>query len=112
MFEVRRRFKTLAALVLLVWLFAFGAAIAKQVCTSHGHSHADDCCVTMQEGTLRAEAPAMVAAQAQPQVPPPLGGTAFSCSLPAPQHASTRRIASSRIEPGQRIPIVLLRLAL
>jgi hypothetical protein len=112
MFEVRRRFKTLAALVLLVWLFAFGAAIAKQVCTSHGHSYGDDCCVTMHEGTLRAETPAMVPAQAQPDLSPPLGAMPFSCSFPAPQHASTHRIASSRIEPGQRIPIVLLRLAL
>lgn len=114
MTSVRRHLPRLAALVLLLWLFAAGAAFAK-VCVTHVHlEHADGCCVSMQAATVHTDSMAEAIPPAQPAQP----WLAVAAAAPlrfdaAPAMAQARlRIRPAWNDSGQRIHLVLQRLAL
>lgn len=112
MHPIRPRIHFLAALVLLVWLFAIGAAAA-QDCVTHTATHSD-CCHTMQAASVRADpgVGTAVASQPLPDVQP---RSTASRALPAKASLSLLPArppwpAGSRGSPD--IPVVFLRLAL
>lgn len=112
MSALRRRLSHYAALVLLVWLFACGAAFA-QACNAHVHAAADDCCTTMQASAIRPDASSDFGVTTPSSQPWLLDG-AMSAPTVAVQ-PQTRDIAvHARVwnDSGQRIPILFLRLAL
>lgn len=110
MLVIRTRIHRLAALALLVWLFACGAALA-QDCVTHVQAAASDCCTSMQAATVRAGFAAEAAMPAQPAQP-------FPVAAPAPLLASwvPLQLAPPKWPPrssgGPGIPIVFLRLTL
>ena len=110
MSSFRRHLRHVSAFALLLWMFAAGAALA-HVCAAHVDLDTGDCCATVQEATLRADAfsePAAPIAGAQSVVSP-------SASFSFAASASMRpRLANTPLwnDSGQRIPVVLLRLAL
>lgn len=111
MFATHARFRQLAALLLVAWLFAYGVAVA-QACVTHAHVAAEDCCTVVQVPTLRAGPMADAAAPSQP-MPALLPGTVadtplFHTAAELPQNA----LHAAWRDSGQRIPIVFLRLAL
>lgn len=111
MFSVRTRLRPLAALLLVLWLFAFGAALA-QACVTHAHPAAEDCCTTIQAATRHAGPLADAVAPAHPmQVLPPAAPAVAPLSPPVPELPLPGR-PPGWSDNGQRIPIVFLRLAL
>lgn len=97
--------------MLLAWLFSWGAAIA-QDCASYGHGLVDDCCVSMQASTLRAD-DASAATMPSPPAQPWLVAAA-QVLLPVTVRQDVQRIAAAGPvwhDSGQGIPIVFLRLA-
>ena len=111
MFKLRKHLRHVAAIALLLWLFAAGAAMA-HVCASHIDLNTDDCCVTLQEAGLRADAlsePSLASPSAQPWLAP--SGFESAVAPPSPQPGHFRE-APLWNDSGQRIHMVLLRLAL
>jgi hypothetical protein len=112
MFQIRRHISNVAALVLLVWLFACGSAIA-QNCLTHADAHHDsvECCATVQAATVRADAGSEITAPApmQPFLVAPL--TDWSLPTVASNPLKVRWPPSWQ-GSGPGIPIVFLRLAL
>ncbi|GAB3758886.1 hypothetical protein GCM10028796_05230 [Ramlibacter monticola] len=109
---LRKHLRHVAALVLLVWLFAAGAAIAK-VCVAHVHMEdPEGCCATMQVASARVDVMAEAVAPAQP-AQPCLADVrpAQTIAAPARQHAQ-HPIPPSWNDSGQQIHLVLQRLAL
>ena len=112
MTALRKRLGHYAAIVLLAWLFAFGASIA-QDCDDHIHAGTEDCCTTLQASAMRPEASAEAA------LPAPTSLAWFTASertpLPLPaagETASTSLQGPPWNDSGQSIPILFLRLAL
>lgn len=107
---LRRRFPRFAAIVLLVWLFATGAAFA-QTCASMTHVLCEECCTEMKAapapGELRQQAPA-------PQVS--VGWVVPPVTTELHLAARTDSVEFSPVpldaRPRERIPILFLRLAL
>ena len=112
MSPLRIHLRHVAALVLLVWLFAAGAAIAK-VCVSHVHMEdPDGCCVSMQAATVHTDTLAETVAPAQPAQPWLTGAAPVHViALPAIADALVP-ISPPWNDSGQRIHLVLQRLAL
>ena len=112
MSPLRKHLHHLAVLVLLVWLFAAGAAIAK-VCASHVHmDDSGNCCATMQATGVRSDsiAEAVTPAQsAQPWV-----GAVLPVQVVAPPALPDTQVPEIAYwnDSGQRIHLVLQRLAL
>jgi hypothetical protein len=112
MLSLRKHLRHLAALVLLLWLFAAGAAVAK-VCVSHVHMEdPEGCCVTMQAPTIAAASLADAVAPAQPAQPWITGGTPVAVIAPARQRDSQLSTYARWDDSGQRLHLVLQRLAL
>lgn len=107
---LRHRVSRLAALVLLVWLFAAGAAFA-QACVSTAHLLCEECCTEAQAATPQPEQRTDIAASAaaQPWITASALAGVFGAGL-------QERPPSPQEPPGPRgrtpIPIVFLRLAL
>jgi len=107
--SLRRNIPLLAAIVLLVWLFAAGTAFA-QACASAAHPCCEECCTELSAAPtsheLRQDTPTSSAA---------------SWVLPAATVQPRKHIAMARPSawhctsdptPPERIPILFLRLAL
>lgn len=112
MVQIRRHISNLAALVLLVWLFACGAAVA-QNCLTHADAHAGSggcCATTVHAAAVRADAGSEMTAPAPMQ---PFVGTMPGSWKIQPYAAPQEDVL---LPPWQgsslRIPIVFLRLAL
>ena len=112
MSPLRKHLRHIAALVLFVWLFAAGAAIAN-VCVSHVHMEdPGNCCATMQAANVRGDTLAEAVAQAQP-APSWVADVRPVQVIPAPSmQDAPLPISRSWNDSGQRIPLVLQRLAL
>jgi hypothetical protein len=105
----RNHFRTLAALVLVAWMFSAGAAFA-QACVSTIHLACEECCTEAKPAATVADQrlDALAPAGSHPGPPPaPVDVAADAAAhLPAARWSATG--------PGRppRIPIVFLRLAL
>lgn len=108
---LRRRFPRFAAIVLLVWLFATGAAFA-QTCAAMTHVLCEECCTEMKAapapGELRQQAPS------PPQVSTGWLVPSATTDLPLPAQADATAFLAVPLDarPRERIPILFLRLAL
>jgi hypothetical protein len=107
---LRHRLPRLAALVLLVWLFAAGTAFA-QACVSTAHVLCEECCAEEKAATPTPEQRLDIAASTAGQ--PWITASAVAGTF---AHAAQERIAFAQEPPGpparRSIPIVFLRLAL
>ena len=112
MSALRRHIHLFAAIVLLAWLFACGAARA-QACTSHAHGLTDECCTSMQVSAARVDASsdALLPALSSESWLPAAAHAAVPAALPSERRHLLAR-GPVRTDSGQRIPIVFLRLAL
>jgi hypothetical protein len=112
MVSLRKHLRHLAALVLLLWLFAAGAAVAK-VCVSHVHMEdPEGCCVTMQAPTIAAASLADAVAPAQPAQPWITADARVPVIAPARQRDPQLPTSAHWDDSGQRLHLVLQRLAL
>lgn len=112
MFLRRKTLARIAALALVLWVFAAGAAFANACATSMDMLECDQCCTEVKAPVLRVDTTDRIVLPAPGDLPP----------LPAPplgvaprqlQADTTRLLAQSRASPPrQRIPIEFLRLAL
>jgi hypothetical protein len=107
---LRQHFSRLAALVLLVWLFAAGAAFA-QACASTAHLLCEECCAEIgMTATVQEQRQETVLAT---HAMPTCHGLAAS-SYPVADAGTLQSIAPSAPDPlpgRPRIPIFFLRLA-
>lgn len=112
MSPLRSHLRHLAALVLLIWLFAAGAAMAK-VCVSHVHMEdPEGCCVSMQAPILASATLDDAVAPAQPAQPGITGAAPVRVIAPARLREPQLPTSAPWDDSGQRIHLVLQRLAL
>ncbi|MEJ8840670.1 hypothetical protein [Ramlibacter sp. AN1133] len=111
MSTLRQRLPRFAALVLLVWLFATGAAFA-HACTSKVYLDCDQCCPEMRAIEAWSEPPAVHVQAAQLAVPLP--GPVLLPLLAWMPADGARAWPAAPPDPGggHDIPIFFLRLAL
>lgn len=109
MSRLRRSLRPLAALVLLVWLFASGVAFAQACLQTAEMAQCEECCTEAQPVTQRADAGTRLLTPAPVALPPSVLAWEPALPLPAPDAFSAH---SQAWPPPPEIPIVFLRLTL
>lgn len=107
--RIRRSLRPLAALVLLVWLFASGVAFAQACIATAEMALCEECCTEAQPVAQRADADARLLTPTPVPLPP-----SVVAWTPALQVATTgaARAPAAGWPPSPEIPIVFLRLTL
>lgn len=109
MTRLRRSLRPLAALVLLVWLFASGVAFAQSCIQTAEMALCEDCCTEAQPVAQRADADTRLLTPAPVPLPP--SGVAWTPALLVEAKGAPRAHAAGWPPPPE-IPIVFLRLTL
>ncbi|WP_332814040.1 hypothetical protein [Ramlibacter sp.] len=109
MSRIRRSLRPLAALVLLVWLFASGVAFAQACLQTSEMALCEECCTEAQPVAQRADADTRLPAPAAVPLPPAV--VAWTPALLEQGTRATHAPAGGWLPPPE-IPIVFLRLTL
>ena len=109
MTRLRRSLRPLAALVLLVWLFASGVAFAQSCIQTAEMALCEECCTEAQTVTQRVDADTRLLSPAPVPLPPSV--VAWTPALLV-QAAGAPAAHSQAWPPPAEIPIVFLRLTL